>query len=155
MLMPWGFVMLRKILATVMALAVPVAASADTLRAPATPLQEAIEKSGRQISAAQSVETRSRGRFWTGIALIAGGGALGALSAVEFGDDEVGPDDGEDSDNSDDGEDSDGLNKAMLGGGIAAATLGGVLLITGGGKKARPVISMKRGGFSVKQTIRF
>jgi hypothetical protein len=107
--------MLRKIIATVMALAVPVAVSVDSLRAPASPLKEAIEKSGREISATQTVETKSRGRFWTGIASSLAGAHRRGLSAVEFGDDEVGPDDGEDSDNSDDGEDSDGLNKAMLG----------------------------------------
>ena len=106
-------------------------------------------------SCAQREEGRSRGRFWTGIALIAGGGVLGTLSQVELGDDEAGPDDGEDVDGSDDGEDSDGWgNKAMLGGGIAAATVGGILLITGG-KKSGPVVAAKRGGFVVRQTIRF
>ena len=86
----------------------------------AGPIKAAIERAGREIVATQREEGRSRGRFWTGIALIAGGGVLSALSAVELGDDEAGPDDGEDVNGSDDGEDSDGWgNKAMLGGGIA------------------------------------
>ncbi len=146
--------MWRKTVAALLALAVPAGASADTLRGSVGPLKEAIEKAGREIAAKQPEVGRSRGRFWTGIGLIAGGGVLGALSAVELGDDETGQDDGEDLNGSDDGEDSDGLNKAMLGGGIAAATLGGVLLLTGG-KKAGPVVSVKRGGFAVRQTIRF
>jgi hypothetical protein len=149
-------------MATVLAIALPGTAwagpagdpdrpaSCDTVDRPIT---AAIARAGREISAAQQSEGRSRGRFWTGIALIAGGGVLGALSAVEIGDDETGPDDGEDFDESDDGEDSD-LNKAMLGGGIAAATLGTVLLMTGG-RKPGPAVSLKRGGFSVRQTVRF
>ena len=40
------------------------------------PLREAIERAGREIVAKQPEEGRSRGRFWTGIALIAGGGVL-------------------------------------------------------------------------------
>ena len=118
--------MWRKIVALGLALALPCAASAG-------PLKESVEKAGKELALAQTTdaETRSRSRFWTGIALIAGGGALAVLGSVELGDDETGPDDGEDLDDSDDGEDSDGWgNKALLGGGIAAATAGGVLLIT-------------------------
>ena len=55
---------------------------------------------------------------------------------------------------SDDGEDEDGWgSKAMLGGGIAAAALGGVLLMTG--KKSGPSLAVRRGGFAVRQTVRF
>ena len=80
---------------------------------------------------------------------------LAALGSLEVGDDETGPDDDEDVNGSDDGEDSDGWgNKALIGGGIAAATIGGVLLFTGG-KKAGPVVSMRRGGVAVRQTVRF
>ena len=131
----------------------PAGASAGSIKA--GPISAAIESAGREIVATQPEEGRSRGRFWTSIALIAGGGVLGALSVVELGDDEAGPDDGEDLNGSDDGEDSDGWgNKAMLGGGIAAAAVGSVLLMTGG-KKRGPVVAVKRGGVAVRQTITF
>ena len=140
--------MLKRIIATILAIAVPAGASAG-------PLKEAVEKAGRELGAAeQAAEGRSRARKWTGIALIAGGGVLAALGTVEIGDDEVGPDDGEDLDNSDDGEDSDGWgNKALLGGGIAAATVGGILLLTG--RKSGPVVSIRDGRVAVKHTVRF
>lgn len=142
--------MWRKIIAMTLALAIPAGASAG-------PLKEAAEKAGRDMALAQRDETRSRSRarFWTGIALIGGGGALATLSRVELGDDETGADDGEDNDASDDGEDSDGWgNKAMLGGGIAAAALGGVLLFTGR-KKSGPEVSVRPGRVAVRQTVRF
>ena len=141
--------MWRKIVALGLVLALPGAASAG-------PLKESAEKATRELVLAQEkAEARSRSRFWTGIALVAGGGVLAALGSIELGDDETGPDDGEDLDNSDDGEDSDGWgNKALIGGGIAAATIGGVLVFTGG-KKAGPVVSMRRGGVAVRQTVRF
>jgi hypothetical protein len=151
--------MSRKIVATVLTLAVPAAASAgpgasSDPDSPAGPIRKAIERAGDDLVAAKRQEVRSRGRFWTGIGLIAGGTVLGVLSQVELGDDEAGPDDGEDIDGSDDGEDSDGWgNKAMLGGGIAAATIGGVILMTG--KKSGPVVTAKRGGFAIRQAIRF
>jgi hypothetical protein len=141
--------MWRKLIAMVLTLAVPGTASAG-------PLKEAVEKAGREVALAQpDAETRSRGRFWTGMALIAGGGVLGALGSVELGDDETGPDDGEDFDDSDDGEDSDGWgNKAMLGSGIAAATLGGVLLMTGR-RNASTVVSARPGRIAVRHTVGF
>jgi hypothetical protein len=139
--------MVRRIVALVLALAVPVGASAG-------PIRESAERAGRELASAQAEpRARSRGRLWTGIALIAGGGALAALGGLEIGDDEMGPDDGEDLDNSDDGEDSDGVNSALLGGGIAAATVGGILLITG--RKSGPVVSMKPGRVTVSHTVRF
>ena len=140
--------MLRRIVATILALAIPASASAG-------PLRDAVEKSGRDIAAArQADQPRSRARTWTGIALLGAGGALAALSRIEIGDDETGPDDGEDFDNSDDGEDSDGWgNKAMLGGGIAAAAIGGVLLLTG--RKSGPNVSVRPGRAAVRYTIRF
>jgi hypothetical protein len=139
--------MWKRLTAAVLALAVPGSASAG-------PLRDAIDKAGREIVVEQVDQPQSRARFWSGIALIAGGGVMTALGGIEIGDDEVGPDDGEDFDNSDDGEDSDGWNKGLLGGGIAAATLGGVLLLTGR-KKSGPVVSMTPGQVSVRQTIRF
>jgi hypothetical protein len=140
--------MWRRIIATVLVLAVPAGASAG-------PLKEAVEKAGRELALAQrEAETRDRGRFWTGIGLIASGGVLAALGSVELGDDEIGADDGEDFDDSDDGEDSDGWgNKALIGGGIAAATIGGVLLLTG--RKSGLVVSARPGGLTVRHTVRF
>ena len=124
--------------------------------ASAGPLKASVEKAGREMALAQSaVETRSRSRFWTGMALIAGGGALALLGSVELGDDETGPDDGEDLNGSDDGEDSDGWgNNAMLGGGIAAAAVGGVLMMTGR-KRSGPVVSLRRGSVTIRHTVRF
>ena len=139
--------MWKRMTAAVLALAVPSSVSAG-------PLREAIDKAGREIAVEQVDQPRSRTRFWSGIALIAGGGVMTALAGMEIGDDEVGPDDGEDFDNSDDGEDSDGWNKGLLGGGIAAASIGGVLLLTGR-RKSGPVLSMTPGQVSVRQTIRF
>ena len=141
--------MWRKLIAMILTLAMPAGASAG-------PLKAALEKAGRERTLAQSdADTRGRGRFWTGIGLIAGGGALAALGGLELGDDETGPDDGEDLDDSDDGEDADGWgNKALLGGGIAAATLGGVLLITGRGKGG-PVVSARPGSIVVRHTVSF
>ena len=139
--------MWKRMTAAILVLAVPSSVSAG-------PLREAIEKAGREIAVEQVDQPRSRARFWSGIALIAGGGVMTALAGMEIGDDEVGPDDGEDFDNSDDGEDSDGWNKGLLGGGIAAASIGGVLLLTGR-KKSGPVLSLTPGRVSVRQTIRF
>ena len=150
----------KRVIAGALALAIPASASAGPAGPSAAsnktgPIRAAIENAGREIAAAQPEEGRSRGRFWTSIGLIAGGGVLTTLGVAEVGDDESGPDDGEDINGSDDGEDSDGWgNKAMLGGGIAAAALGGVLLMTGG-KKRGPVVSVQRGGLTVRQTIAF
>jgi hypothetical protein len=147
--------MWRKIIAVVLALTVPAAASAGSLK-------DAVAKAGRDIAAqSKETQTRSRTRFWTSIALIGGGATLATLGGVELGDDESGPDDGEDMDDSDDGEDSDGWSqKAMIGGGIAAAALGTVLLITGrqkgtGQQKSGPVLSVGPKGVAVRHTVRF
>lgn len=140
--------MWRSIIVFALALAIPGSASAG-------PLAAAAEKAGRELARAQQEQERgSRGRFWTGIALLAGGGTLIALGGLDLGDDESGPDDGEDLNGSDDGEDSDGwANKALIGGGIAAAALGGWLVLTG--RDSGPRVSVKPGRVTVRHTIRF
>lgn len=140
--------MWRTLTALALVLALPGSASAGTLR-------DAVEKAGQDLTRAQEErDGGGRGRFWSGIALLAGGGVLAVLSGVELGDDETGPDDGEDFDNSDDGEDADGWgNKALLGSGIAAATVGGLLLITG--RKSGPSVVVRRHGVAVRHTVRF
>lgn len=140
--------MLKRFIAVLLALAVPAGASAG-------PIAEAVERAGKELALAQAAEQgRTRGRFWTGITLIAGGGVLAALGGLEIGDDETGPDDGEDFDESDDGEDSDGWgNKAMLGGGVAAAGVGALLLLTG--RRSGPVVSAQPGRVIVRQTVKF
>jgi hypothetical protein len=140
--------MLKTLTALVLAIALPASASAG-------PIAEAAKKAGRELAVAQAQqEIRNRGRFWTGIALLAGGGTLAALSGLEIGDDETGPDDGEDFDDSDDGEDSDGWGeKALVGGGIAAAALGAFLVFTG--RDSGPSVSLRPGRVTVRQTIKF
>ena len=140
--------MWKRIVAVILAIAMPGAASAG-------PLKAAAEKAGREIALAQADSPNTnRTRFWTGLGLIVSGGVLAALGTMELGDDENGPDDGEDTDESDDGEDSDGWgNKALLGGGIAAATVGCVLLLTG--RKSGPVISARPDRIVIRQKIRF
>jgi hypothetical protein len=129
-------------------LALPASVSAG-------PLKDAAEKAGRDAGRAeQGQEGRNRGRFWTGIGLLAGGGVLVALGSFELGDDESGPDDGEDLDDSDDGEDSDGWgNKALIGGGVAAAAVGTIVLFTG--RESLPSVAVRHGRVTVRQTIRF
>ena len=149
--------MLKRLVAAALATALPVSAWAGERpaanSAAQTPIRAAIERAGRDLTTVER-EGQSRSRFWSGIALIAGGGVLTTLGAVELGDDEAGPDDGEDLNGSDDGEDRDGWgHKALLGGGIAAAALGSVLLMTG--KSQVPSVSLKRGGFTVRHTVRF
>jgi hypothetical protein len=141
--------MSRNLVALILVLVFPSGAVAG-------PLKDAIDKAARELAAAQAEprQTRPGARFWTGLVLIAGGGAAATLGAFEFGDDESGPDDGEDFDESDDGEDADGWgNKAILGGGIAAAALGSVLLLSGRSRDA--VVSVAPGRVTLTRTIRF
>jgi hypothetical protein len=140
--------MWRSITVLLLVLALPASVSAG-------PIKAAAEKAGRDLGRAeQGAEARSRGRFWSGIGLLAGGGVLAALGSFELGDDEVGPDDGEDFDESDDGEDADGWgNKALIGSGIAAAAVGSLLLWTG--RESRPSVAIRPGRVSVRQTLRF
>ena len=137
-----------RIIASVVACLIPATVSAG-------PLADAVARAARTTALAQQPDTSTgRGtRFWTSLALIAGGGVLLALGGLEIGDDESGPDDGEDFDESDDGEDSDGANKALMGAGAAAAALGGVLLFTG--RSAGPRVSPEVKGFAVRHTVRF
>lgn len=140
--------MWRNLTALVLALVLPASASAG-------PLIDAAEKAARERGRADGQDQgRSRHRFWSGMALVIGGGTLAALSGLELGDDETGPDDGEDSDDSDDGEDADGWGgKAMLAGGVAAATLGAFLVITG--RDSGPTLSIRPGRVMVRHTLRF
>jgi hypothetical protein len=141
--------MWRTATALLLAIVFPASASAG-------PIAEAAKKAGRELALAEAKqETKNRGRFWTGIALIAGGGTLAALSALEIGDDETGPDDGEDFNDSDDGEDSDGWGgKALAGGGVAAAALGAFLVFTGRGSAA-PSVSVRPGRVTVRKSVKF
>ena len=140
--------MFRKLTALILTLALPAGASAG-------PLKDAVENAARTAARAQTTtETRSRGRFWKGIALVAGGGLLVALGSLEVIDDEAGPDDGEDRDDSDDGEDADGWgNKGLIGGGIASAATGGWLLMTG--RRSGPVLSVRPKAVVIRHTVRF
>ena len=140
--------MLRIVTALALVIALPGSASAG-------PIKKAVEEAARKLAQETQEQKPGKGqRFWTGVTLLAGGGVLTALGALELGDDETGPDDGEDSDDSDDGEDSDGWgNKALMGGGIAAAAVGGLLLFTG--QKSSPSISVGRGRVTVRHTLRF
>ena len=138
--------MWRTIISLVVTMVLPATALAG-------PIAEAVEKAGRELALAQAqVDTPNRGRFWTGIALLAGGATMLTLGAVEIGDDETGPDDGEDLDESDDGEDSD-VNKALIGGGVAAAALGAFLVFTG--RDSGPSVSLRSGRVTVRHTVRF
>ena len=140
--------MLRIVTALALVIALPGSASAG-------PIKEAVEEAARKLAQETQEQKPGKGqRFWTGVTLLAGGGVMTALGALELGDDETGPDDGEDSDDSDDGEDSDGWgNKALMGSGIAAAAVGGFLLFTG--RKSSPSISIGRGRVTVRHTLRF
>lgn len=152
--------MWRKLLAVVLGIALPASASAGSLAEALTkphPMADAVAQAAREVALAQEPrvsEPGRSGRFWTGVALLVGGGVLSALGAFEVGDDDEGggPDDAEDNDDSDDGEDGDGLHKALLGSGIAAAGSGGWLLLTG--RSASPSISSPR-GVSLRHTVRF
>jgi hypothetical protein len=141
--------MWRKIITVILAMVLPVSASAG-------PIAEAFEKAGREVALAQTQEgTRNQGRLWTGIALLAGGATMSALGGFEIGDDETGPDDGEDFDDSDDGEDSDGWgNKALIGGGVAAAALGAFLVFTSG-RDSGPSVSLRPGRVTVRHSVTF
>jgi hypothetical protein len=136
----------RKLVALLVALTLPGIASAG-------PLKDAAIAAGREL--AQSTEApASRARGWTAWGLIAGGGILALLGGLEVFDDDDGEDDEEDLGDADDGEDADGWeNGALLGGGIAAAAVGGWLLLAG--DKSGPVVSVRPGRMSVRQTIRF
>ena len=147
--------MLRKvvgirIVALSLALALPASASAG-------PLSEAAEKAARELVVAQSQaeqNTRSRGRFWTSVALIAGGSVLAVLGGIELADSDSDADESADTDDADGIDDGDSAEKVMLGSGIAAAGVGAILLMTGG-RTSNPAISTRPGRVTVRHTIRF
>jgi hypothetical protein len=140
--------MLRIVTALALVIALPGSVSAG-------PIKAAVEEAARKLAQQTQEQKPGKGqRFWTGVTLLAGGGVLTALGALELGDDETGPDDGEDFDDSDDGEDSDGWgNKALIGGGIAAAAIGGLLLFTG--NKTSPSVTIRPDRVTVRHTLRF
>ena len=140
--------MWMRITALVLILTLPGTASAG-------PIMMAAEKAAREFAQAPAEREARRGRFWTAIALIAGGGVLATLGAMELGDDDDDMDDDlEDQDDSDDGEDSDGWgNKALLGSGIAAVAVGGVMLFRT--RTTSASVSARPNSVSVRHTIRF
>jgi hypothetical protein len=131
----------------------------------AGPISEAAEKAARESSLAQADRAeRGRGRFWTALALIAGGGALATWAAIEITDSDTGPDEDADTDDAPGTDDSDPGEKAMLGGGLAAVGVGAILLMTGG--RSNPTVSprpgpgrrsaQREGGrFQINHTLRF
>lgn len=140
--------LLTRFVALSLALALPASASAG-------PLKEAAEKAARDLAATQTDQSsRSRGRLWTSIALMAGGGVLSTLGGIELGESDTGSTEVNDTDDPAGADDGDRWEKVMLGGGIAAAGAGIVLLMTGG---ARPssTISARPGRVTVRHTIRF
>ena len=140
-------VLWTRIVALGLALALPASASAG-------PLRDAAEKAARELAVAQpqaKANTRSPGRFWTGIALIAGGSLLAVLGGIEI---DSGTDEDTDTDDVAGTDDGDSAEKVMLGGGIAAAGVGAILLMKGG-RRASPAISTRPGRVTVCHTIRF
>ena len=141
--------MWMKVTALVLMLTFPAGVSAG-------PIAVAAEKAALEFAQTPAqTEERRGGRFWTAIALIAAGGVLATLGAMEIGDDDDDEmDDLEDQDDSDDGEDSDGWgDKALLGGGIAAAAVGGVMLFQT--RTTNAVVSVRPNSVSIRHTIRF
>jgi hypothetical protein len=98
--------------------------------------------------------TRGRGRFWTGIALIAGGGLLAVLGGIEIADSDSGPDEDADTDDEPGTDDGDSAEKVMMAGGLAAAGVGAFLLLTRG-RGSSPAISAGPSRFTVRHSIRF
>jgi hypothetical protein len=138
----------RKIVALSLALAVPASAAAG-------PLTEAAEKAGRELAATQQESSsRNRGRLWTSIALLAGGGVLAVLGGIELGDSDSGPDEDGDTDDAAGVDDSDTEEKIMLGGGFAAAGVGAILLMTGG-RRSNPSVSAGPGRVTITHKVRF
>jgi hypothetical protein len=139
-----------KIVALGLVLLLPASASAG-------PLSEAAEKAARELAMVQSQSKqnrRSRGRFWTSIALIAGGGVLAVLGGIELGDGDSGSDEDTDTDDVVGTDDGDSSEKVMLGSGIAAVGVGAILLMTGG-RRSSPAITARPGRLAIRHTIRF
>jgi hypothetical protein len=140
--------MWKKLVALVLALSLPTGGSAG-------PLKEAAAKAAQTLASAPREDTRSRARFWTGLALVGGGAVLSSVGGMRLGGgfEDEGPGD-EPDDDADEVEDSDGSRSggAMLAGGIAAASLGSYLLLTG---RKGPVVSVGPGGVAVRHTVRF
>ncbi len=136
--------MLRKLLVPVLVLTTSTVASAG-------PLRESAERAGRELAAQNAAASRGRGRTWTGIALLGGGGTLAIFGALERRED---GNEGDDADDTPGAKDSNAWEHVMLGGGIAAAALGGFLLATGR-RGASPSITMRGGRLAIAQTLRF
>jgi hypothetical protein len=133
--------MMKKIVAMVLALALPATASAG-------PLMEAAERAARELTQAQAESQDGRGRFWVGIVLLGAGATLGVLGGTEFRDDEDEPGD------IDEVDDGDVTEKAMFFGGLAAAGLGTVLIVRGHNSAVMRVVA-RPGRVMVKQSVRF
>jgi hypothetical protein len=141
---------ITRLVALGLAVMLPASASAG-------PLREAARKASHELAMAQAQTEqpgRSRGRFWTSLALIAGGGALAIIGGIELADGDSGPDEDMDQDDLPGTDDGDGAEKVMLAGGIAAAGAGAILLMTGD-RNTGQAIAMRGGRLTVRHTIRF
>lgn len=138
----------KTIVALMLSLVLPASASAG-------PLREAAEKAAREHSLAQPDRVeRGRGRFWTALALIAGGAALATWGAIEIADSDTGPEEDNDTDDLPGANDSDTAEKVMFGGGLAAAGVGAIVLMTGG-QRSSPTVAPRPGRLHVTHTVRF
>ena len=143
--------MWKRIAAAILCLAVPANVSAG-------PLKESMERAARELPTAQEAQVeRGPSRFWTGIALIAGGGALVVLGATEAFDDDRNDAEAGDPEEmiDDDGDDQDWANTAMTYGGLGAVALGGYILWKGWGSPSPARLTLRPGRVEVRHSLRF